>query len=227
MKQQSTFLAMRTSLLLLLVGLVSIAFGFMQMYLLQQSDLNASAAGDAAHYHSMPWPISIHIVSGILFNLLAPFQFSPLVRAKFPQWHKYAGRFLLPCGAAVAFSALWMNHFYPSYGGILKYSGIVAYNIVLLGSLVLAVKMIIKGRVNEHKIWMARAIAAALGPATQRIIAIPLFIVFGEEFLSEFKIGLLIWFGLLFNLAITEWCFYRQRCSKKAICENKVATSLE
>lgn len=55
-----------------------------------------------------------------------------------------------------------------------------------------------------HRLWMMRSIAFGLAPATQRIIIIPIFTIFGEAVITEVLIGLLIWSGLLINLLFVE-----------------------
>lgn len=104
-----------------------------------------------------------------------------------------------------------MNQYFPSFGGDLKYSGIVAYNIVLIGSMVLAIYSMMKGNISNHKKWMMRAMAAALGPATQRLIIIPVFKLFGEGVLTNLIIGLLIWAGFIINLGVVEVILKRSK----------------
>jgi hypothetical protein len=64
--------------------------------------------------------------------------------------------------------------------------------------------------IQNHRLWMMRAMAAALGPATQRLIIIPVVLIFGEEVVTDRVIGLLIWSGILINLAFVEYLRFRE-----------------
>ncbi|MDN4503899.1 DUF2306 domain-containing protein [Alteromonadaceae bacterium BrNp21-10] len=198
-------------LLLLLLGSVSVLFGVMQMSLLGQGEAGMQNEMATAHYFSMPIPIVIHILTGCLFNLLMPLQFFKLFRARFPVAHRYIGRGLVVCILAFGLSGLWMNHLYPQYGGVAKYTGIVAMCAVLIISMALAVIAIRRGDVTAHRIWMMRATAAALSPATQRIIILPAFAVFGQSVMTDWIIGGLIWLGLIINLLFVERLVYKER----------------
>jgi hypothetical protein len=47
-----------------------------------------------AHY---PVLTLIHIIPGALFMVLGPLQFSPTIRARYLQWHRWSGRVYLIC----------------------------------------------------------------------------------------------------------------------------------
>ena len=202
MNNISTLRAWRTCFLLLLLGMISIALGSLQLSEISQGNAQGS-------YATMPLPVVVHIIFGIVFNLLSPFQFAPNIRTNYPKFHRYSGRLLVVSAIPVVFSALWMNQYFPSYGGTLKYTGIIAYCIVLLGSLFLAIKYVMRKDIQNHRLWMMRAMAAALGPATQRLIIIPVVLIFGEEVVTDRVIGLLIWSGILINLAFVEYLRFR------------------
>lgn len=203
---------------LLFVGLISIALGAVQ--------LSSITSGDAeGNYLTHSTPIVLHIVFGIIFNLVSPFQFVSPIRKRYPKFHRFTGIILTVAAIVVAVTALWMNQYFPSFGGDLKYSGIVAYNIVLIGSMVLAIYSAIKGNINNHKKWMMRAMAAALGPSTQRLIIIPVFVLFGEGVLTNLIIGLLIWAGLLINLGVVEVIL--KRCQRVKIINNEAESGLK
>jgi drug/metabolite transporter (DMT)-like permease len=204
MNKISTLRAYRSCILLLLLGMISIALGSLQLSEISQGNAQGS-------YSTMPFPVVVHIIFGIIFNLLSPFQFAPNIRTNHPKFHRYSGRLLVVSAIPVVLSALWMNQYFPSYGGTLKYTGIIAYCVVLLGSLFLAIKYVLNKDIQNHRLWMMRAMAAALGPATQRLIIIPIVLIFGEEVVTDRVIGLLIWSGILINLAFVEYLRFRER----------------
>ncbi|MEM7114324.1 MAG: DUF2306 domain-containing protein [Chloroflexota bacterium] len=195
--------------LLLLLGSLNILFGAMQLDTIQQGPQPVPSAFTSSHYFAIPIPIVAHIVFGILFNLLGPLQFAPIIWQRWPAWHRWSGRLLFVSGIFVGLTGLWMNHFYPAYGGFLKYSGVGLSSIGLIVSLIIALRAIRRRNVQQHKAWMMRAVALALGPATQRVIILPLFFTLGG--LTDLMIGLLIWTGFLINLAVAERVIWRDR----------------
>lgn len=56
---------------------------------------------------------------------------------------------------------------------------------------------------------MMRALAIGLGPVTQRVIVIPLFVISGN--VNELTIALIVWIGFLLNLFVVEWVLLRER----------------
>ena len=60
----------------------------------------------------------IHIVPGVLFMVLGPFQFSQTIRARHLQWHRWNGRIFVTCGFIIGISALLMSFTMPSIGGV-------------------------------------------------------------------------------------------------------------
>lgn len=215
--QTSRLTPWRGPLGLLLLGLVSISLGVLQargLITATPEDL-----GDTpARYLQMPVPILVHILAGILVNLLVPLQFVSVIRKGWPRFHRGTGRFLAVCVLLVGITSLWMNEFYPAFGGIAKYLGVVMHSVVLVGGLAWALAAIRQGQVRQHRLGMMCMTAAALSPATQRLIMIPTFVILGE--VSDWMIGAAVWFGLLFNLAIVA-LISRKKKSIPVYVENK------
>lgn len=198
--------------LLLLLGSINILFGALQLDTISQGPPAVPDEFTSMHYFLSPIPIVLHIVGGILFNLLSPLQFAPTIWRIWPKWHRRSGRLLVVSGFIVALTGLWMNHFFPAYGGFLKYSGIVVNSVGLGVSLTLALHHIRARRIRPHRVWMMRAVAFGLGPATQRLFILPIFFITGS--ISEWTIGLIIWFGFSLNLLVVEWILFRERNRK-------------
>ena len=199
-------------LLLLALGGINVLLGALQLDTIQQGPPAVPDEFTSMQYFATPIPIVLHIVAGIVFNLLCPFQFASTLRQRWPAWHRWSGRLLLIAGVMVGLTGLWMNHFFPQYGGFLKYSGIVVNSVGLLGSLGLALRVILAGNVQRHRVWMMRAVAFGLGPATQRLFILPYFFIVGMP--NDLVIGLVIWFGFLLNLSVVEWVLLRERRRK-------------
>ena len=198
--------------LLLLHGSMNILFGALQLDTIGQGPPAVPDEFTSLHYFETPLPIVLHIVAGILFNLLAPFQFAPTLRRRWPLWHRLSGRVLVIAGFLVGLTGLWMNHYYPLFGGALKYTGVLAHSLVLIGTLVIAMRSIFARDIPKHRAWMMRAVAAGLGPATQRIFILPIFFIYGS--VNEATVGLVVWWGILLNLAVVEWALWRERRGK-------------
>ena len=125
-------------------------------------------------YFVRHWVVSVlHLLPGIIFCLLGPLQFSETLRSRWPRWHRFSGRLVVAAGLIVAVSALWMNQYFPAFGGILKYSSNALFAVLLALTLILAVKAIRNGDVSRHRVWMVRAFAIGLGVATQRVYRNP------------------------------------------------------
>ncbi|MEL6250833.1 MAG: DUF2306 domain-containing protein [Bacteroidota bacterium] len=196
-------------ILLLLLGSLNILSGAFQLdSIFQGPDLPIEET-ESPHYHLTPFPIVVHIITGIIFNLLGPLQFAPAILKKWPQYHKWMGRILALSALGVAFTGMWMNEVFPVFGGFLKYSGVHLSAIGLVLSICLSIRFILRKNVHKHRIWMMRAIALGLGPATQRLIILPVFFAFGLP--SELTIGLLVWGGYIINLGFVEWLFFKER----------------
>jgi len=218
MKEQSNW---RVPVLLLMLGSVSILFGMFQAFnIIVLGPPKEIDEFTSMHYHTMPIPILLHVIFGVLFNLLAPFQFVHSLRRRFPRFHRYSGRLLIPTGVIAAVSALWMNEFYPSFGGEVKYYAVIIHSILLIAFLGLAVSYILKRKIPQHRAWMMRAVAVSLSPATQRVIMLPIFGIFGIPEQLDVIVGVLIWSALFLNLAVVEWVLRRGR---NKVCKNGLA----
>ena len=57
-----------------------------------------------ARFFAAPLPVVLHIVSVVIYCVLGAFQFSPSFRRRNPNWHRAAGRTLIPFGLVAAIS---------------------------------------------------------------------------------------------------------------------------
>ena len=134
-----------------------------------------------ARFVASPIPVSVHIVTVTLYSLLGAFQFVPLLLRGRHNWHRIAGRILVPAGALVALSGLWMNFFYPrppEVGESLVVVRLVV-GLAMLASVVLAVLAIRRRDFSSHGAWMTRGYAIALGAGTQVFTMLPWVVIFG------------------------------------------------
>ena len=151
-------------------------------------------------------PLVVHIVSVIVYAALGSFQFSARLRRH--GWHRKAGRLLVVVGLAVALSAIWMTLFYPrSDGGDLLYVFRLLAASGMLTSIVLGFLAIRRRDIPQHRAWMIRAYAIALGAATQTFTLGIGKAIFGS---SDLSIALLQGAAWVINLAVAEWFIARR-----------------
>ncbi|MEM7156588.1 MAG: DUF2306 domain-containing protein [Myxococcota bacterium] len=164
---------------------------------------------DGAHYLDHALVAGSHMVLGIVFVALGPLQFSASFRRRFPAWHRVAGRVFVAAGLVMGLGGVWMNAVLPNVGGMLKYVSTHVFGVAMVLSLVLAVLAIRRGDVARHRMWMVRAFAIGLAPATQRWLLIPVFVALGE--VDDLVIGIGMCAGWIINVAVGEWVLARGR----------------
>jgi uncharacterized membrane protein len=112
----------------------------------------------------------IHVIPGLLFMVLGPFQFSKAIRARHLQWHRWNGRIFLATGFIIGISALFMSFSMQSIGGVNQAAATVLFGCFFLFALRKAFWHIRRGQVALHRQWMIRAFAIGLAVATIRPI---------------------------------------------------------
>lgn len=164
----------------------------------------------AARFTDFPVPVVLHIVAGVVFSIVGAFQFIPALRRGRRSWHRIAGRVLIPAGAVVALSALWMaslSDLPPGDGPALLVIRWI-FGTYLLAALALAVRALVRRRYAEHGAWMTRAYALGVAAGTQAIVLIPGSILYGSS--DETSRAVAMTFGWLINLAVAELVIRRR-----------------
>ncbi len=168
---------------------------------------------DNARFVASPIPVTVHIVSVTVYSLLGALQFVPLLRRGRHNWHRIAGRILVPAGALVALTGLWMNFFYPrppEDGESLVIVRLVV-GLAMLASILLAVVAIRRRDFSSHGAWKTRGYAIALGAGTQVFTMLRWVVVFGPIGAGdELPRTLLMTTGWIINLGVAEYII-RQR----------------
>jgi uncharacterized membrane protein len=184
---------------------------------LAQLGAGTDITADNARFFAAPGPVVVHIGAAVIYSVLGAFQFAPEFRRRRPDWHRTAGRILIPCGFLAALSGLWMTQFYRigNPGGTLPadFEGPALYWIRLLAGsamtlfLVLGVNAIRSRDFTSHGAWMMRAYALGLGAGTQVFTHLPWFlfpVIHGEPART-----LCMAAGWLINAAVAEWVIAR------------------
>lgn len=122
-----------------------------------------------------------HILPGIVYLTVAPFQIARPVRRRHLDLHRTVGRVLIVAGLLSAVFALALGLFIP-FGGIAESSATVVFGVYFAAALVLAYRAVGAGDIAAHRAWMIRAFAIGTGVGTIRVL-----VGFSEGFgLAEF-----------------------------------------
>ena len=114
------------------------------------------------------WPAYLHIGPGVVYLLLALPQLAYRFRRRHYEVHKRLGRFAAGSAILSGVFALVFGIFYP-YGGLGESSATVVFGVWFLVCLVLALRAIRADDIVNHRRWMIRAFAVAVGIGTIRI----------------------------------------------------------
>ena len=180
---------------------------------LVQLGSGAEITPDNVRFFAAPLPVVLHIISVTLYCVLGAFQFVPDFRRRNPNWHRAAGRILVPSGLVVALTGLWMTQLYPS----IEYDGTTLYALRLLvgAALILFIyrgfAAIRRRDFLHHRAWMMRSYALAIGAGTQVLTHIP-WLLF-PSIQGELTRTLLMGAGWAINVAVIEWILLRERRS--------------
>jgi len=110
-----------------------------------------------------------HIIPGLLFVVLGPFQFVRTLRCRRPALHRWTGRVVLAAGAIIGSTALVMSP-QMAIGGANETAATMLFAAIFLFALVRAYLYIRRGNVALHREWMIRAFAIGLAVTTARPI---------------------------------------------------------
>lgn len=180
---------------------------------LTQDAATADALG--VRYIEHPWVSLFHIVPGVLFLTFAPLQFVARIRRRRISIHRGSGRVLATLAAISAVLALVVNFLFPAFGGISTQSAVIFVSVLLLFSLSMAIRHIIRKEVRQHREWMIRTFAAAMSVATQRVFLILLTSLTGLSLEEVF--GAAFWLGIGVNLVVAEvWINHTRASSRSA-----------
>jgi len=160
----------------------------------------------AKRYVANPWLGYLHLGPGVIYLLGAPLQLSRRFRTRHYTVHRRMGRVLLTCGLVSAVFALLFGILH-AWGGATESIATVAFGTWFLTCLVLAFQAIRNGNVPQHRRWMIRAFAVAIGIGTIRLwIGIFTAAGFaGDTTPDPTMFGVAFWLGFSMHVAFGEW----------------------
>ncbi|MGF7081153.1 DUF2306 domain-containing protein [Mucilaginibacter sp. UYCu711] len=148
-----------------------------------------------------PFLTFLHIIPGVLFLVLTPFQFSKKLRGRNIQIHRVMGWIVASCAFIIGITALVMS-FNMAIGGVIETAATVTFALYFLFALFKAVYHIKQKQVSIHRKWMIRMFAIGLAIATVRPI-IGLFFGFSNLGPHQF-FGYAFWIGFTLHAIIAE-----------------------
>ena len=161
-------------------------------------------------YLTQPLPVIVHGLSGIVFFVTAPMQFSSAIRIRYRKLHKISGYFVFLAGYAMALSGVWMHQVLSPEELGPRYIGLILMALAMCCSFTLALKFIIQGNVMAHQVWVIRAIAITLGAVTYLFVELVVSLTLGQ--IDGFKAMLAQWLfqygritAIILNLIIAQW----------------------
>lgn len=160
---------------------------------------------DNARFLHAPTPVVIHVLSATLFCLLGAFQFTRGYRARWPAWHRGAGKVLGVAGLAAGLTGLWMTLTYripTAMQGPILYWARLAVGSGMLACLVVGWSSILKRQVARHEAFMIRAYALGQGAGMQAVVALPWMLITGVS--TGLTRDLLLTLAWLINIVAAE-----------------------
>jgi uncharacterized membrane protein len=163
-----------------------------------------------ARFLANPWVLYLHGGFGSLYLLLGAFQFSAVIRAQWPKWHRVSGRVAAVAGMIAALAGLYMTEVYPkTHGNPAEVYGFrITFSLVWFGALALGVLSAMRSNIVAHRAWMMRAYAVALGASTTALIQAPWLLTVGLP--SPHIFALATGGAWMINLIIVQWLIDRR-----------------
>lgn len=143
-------------------------------------------------FEKHPVTTLMHVVPGIIFLVLGPFQFMGKIREKWVNFHRWSGRVFMANCLFIGISGLVMAVLFP-YAGVSEQIAVFLFGFVFLFSVFKALYHIRRYEIEEHREWMIRVFSIGLGIAVIRIL-IGFFLAFTSYKQSEI-FALTFWLG--------------------------------
>jgi hypothetical protein len=155
-----------------------------------------------------------HIIPGLAFVLLVPFQLSRSWRNRYLRAHRWMGRISMILGVIIGGSALAMSS-HP-IGGTLEASATIFFDLFFLFGLTKAYVHIRRREIAFHREWVIRAMSIALGIATVRPVMGFFFATSRLTGLTPHQFfGVAFWIGFSLTYVVGElWIRYTRRPSR-------------
>lgn len=169
----------------------------------------------AERYVAHPWLGYLHLGPGVIYLFGAPLQLSRRFRTRHYDVHRRLGRVLLACAlVSGVFGVLFGIRF--AWGGSPESMAAVVFGLWFISCLILAFRAIRSDRVSQHRRWMIRAFAVAVGIGTVRVwigVLTGVAQAMAGGTLAETPdptmFGLAFWLGFTMHVGFGEWWLRR------------------
>jgi uncharacterized membrane protein len=164
------------------------------------------------HYEPFKWWLLPHGVAGACALLLGPMQFSDRLRNRFKRLHCVVGRIYVAGVFVAAPFGFYIQYFQERMGDPRSFSIAAAVDAGLwMTTTGIALVLILKGRVQEHRRWMTRSFAVALVFLEGRVIGG----VTGWENLGVHANETIVWVCLAFSILSADLVLLWQELPRK------------
>ncbi len=160
-----------------------------------------------AHFAKKPIVTLLHVLPGLVFMVLGPFQFVSGLRAKYLAAHRWCGRIVIGAGVTAGLTAPVLA--FQAFGGPLESAATVVFAPFFLFSLGMAWRHIRRREVDAHREWMIRAFAIGLAVATMRPLGGLAMVASGRPI--EDLLGAVFWIAFLLHGLVAEVWIRRTR----------------
>jgi len=198
--------------LLLLMGMIAIVASVSRLSSMTQVIASGGITEDSkdiVRYIEHTVISVLHLLPGIVFMLLGPFQFVPGIRRRWPLVHRCLGRVFIISGILVGISAISMAMLFPVLVNQFVTSANLVFGGVLIVALVIAFCAILRRDIARHRAWMIRAYAIGLSIATMRLMFGAVFLLSGD--FKESYLPPLVWLTFILHIVVAELILMRKR----------------
>ena len=105
--------------------------------------------------------VFIHIVIAFIIMGIGPIQFIPMVRNRFPRFHRWNGKVYLSTAVLTSLVGLYMINTRGSVGGLAQYLGISLDAVLILIFAYLSYRFAVKRQLKIHRQWALRLFVVA------------------------------------------------------------------
>jgi uncharacterized membrane protein len=183
-------------------------FGLMLAYVLHHDESFLVHPKDPIwlHYEAFKWWLLPHGIAGACALLLGPVQFSGRLRTRFRRLHRVLGRIYVAGVFIAAPLGFYIQYFEERIGDPRSFSIAAAADAALwMTTTGIAMILILKGKVQEHRQWMTRSFALAITFLQVRVIGG----VTGWENINVHANETIVWaslaFAILFADIVIQW----------------------
>lgn len=162
-------------------------------------------------YAAHPWLAYGHILPGVVYLSLAPFQLWRGFRNRHLELHRRMGRVAIIAGVTSGVFAVLFGFFF-AFGGPLQATAAVTFGLWFIAAFLLAYRAIRRKDIATHRRWMIRAFAVGVAVGTIRLW-IGLFEAFGIIGFRD-AFGIAFWISFAMHAVAAElWLFWRPGAS--------------